>query len=163
MLSWKPQENSGEESCAAQLMPGIVKNRWICKTITSHNSKILSWNIVHKIWSDPETHIKGTVSQDFLLLVFFHESVSPQPRSIPLGSFRFFSKIRGDVRKSRCTTGINNTGGKFCHQFRYLSILVAMTRVANNGNNIRLLRPENKREGKFIYMLTLQPKGDQTK
>jgi hypothetical protein len=23
-----------------------------------------------------------------------------------------FSKIRGDIRKSRCTTGINNTGGK---------------------------------------------------
>jgi hypothetical protein len=38
-------------------------------------------------------------------------------------------KIRGDNRKSRCTTGINDTGGnfatgindtggKFCHQFR---------------------------------------------
>jgi hypothetical protein len=23
-----------------------------------------------------------------------------------------FSKIRGDIRKSRCTTGINDTGGK---------------------------------------------------
>ena len=49
-----------------------------------------------------------------------------------LGSFRIFSKIRGDIRKSRCTTGVvatsspcvvdngdkfatsvNNTGGKF--------------------------------------------------
>jgi hypothetical protein len=27
-----------------------------------------------------------------------------------LGSVRIFSKIRGDIRKSRCTTG---TGGKF--------------------------------------------------
>jgi hypothetical protein len=45
------------------------------------------------------------VSQDFLLLVFFHESVSPQPQSIP--------KICGDIRKSRCTTSINDTGGKF--------------------------------------------------
>jgi hypothetical protein len=25
----------------------------------------------------------------------------------------FFSKIRGDIHKSRCTTGINDTGGKF--------------------------------------------------
>ncbi len=59
---------------------------------------------------------------------FFHESVSPQPQSIPLGPFQIFSKIRGDIRKSRCTTGIdtggkfthgvNDTGGKFCHQFR---------------------------------------------
>ncbi len=32
---------------------------------------------------------------------FFHESVSPQPQSIPLGPFRIFSKIRGDIRKSR--------------------------------------------------------------
>jgi hypothetical protein len=44
---------------------------------------------------------------------FFHESVSPQPKSIPLGPFRIFSKIRGDIRKSRCTTGINDTSGNF--------------------------------------------------
>jgi hypothetical protein len=29
----------------------------------------------------------------------------PQTQSIPLGPFRIFSKIRGDIRKSRCTTG----------------------------------------------------------
>jgi hypothetical protein len=43
---------------------------------------------------------------------FFHESVSPQPQSIPSRPFQIFSKIRGDIRKSRCTTGINDTGGK---------------------------------------------------
>jgi hypothetical protein len=59
---------------------------------------------------------------------FFHESVSPQLQSIPLGPFQIFSKIRGDICKSRCTTsindtsgkfatGINDTDGKFCHQF----------------------------------------------
>ncbi len=37
----------------------------------------------------------------------------PQLQSIPLRPFQIFSKIRGDIRKSRCTTGINNTGGKF--------------------------------------------------
>jgi hypothetical protein len=56
--------------------------------------------------------VKGTVSRDFLIL-FFYESVSPQPQSIPLGPFRIFSKIHGDIRKSRCTTGVNDTGGKF--------------------------------------------------
>ncbi len=44
---------------------------------------------------------------------FFHESVSPQPQSIAFRPFRIFSKIRGDIRESRCTTGINDTGGKF--------------------------------------------------
>jgi hypothetical protein len=43
---------------------------------------------------------------------FFYESVSPKPLSIPLGPFRIFSKIRGDIRSSRLTTGINDTGDK---------------------------------------------------
>jgi hypothetical protein len=46
---------------------------------------------------------------------FFHVSVSPQPQSIPLGPFQIFLKIRGDICLSRCTTGINNTGGKFAN------------------------------------------------
>jgi hypothetical protein len=44
---------------------------------------------------------------------FFYVSVSPQPQNVPLGPFRIFSKIRGDIRKSRCTTGVNDTAGKF--------------------------------------------------
>jgi hypothetical protein len=39
---------------------------------------------------------------------FFYESVSPKPLSIPLGPFRIFSKIRGDIRSSRCTTFVVN-------------------------------------------------------
>jgi hypothetical protein len=53
---------------------------------------------------------KGTVSRDYRLLVF---SVSPKLLSIPLGLFRIFSKIRGDIRSSSCTTGVVHTGGKF--------------------------------------------------
>jgi hypothetical protein len=41
------------------------------------------------------------------------ESVSPQAQSIVLGPFGICSKIRGDIRKSRCTTRINDTGDKF--------------------------------------------------
>ncbi len=44
---------------------------------------------------------------------FFCESVSPRPRSIPLGPFRIFSKIRGDICSSRCTTGVVDTGDKW--------------------------------------------------
>ena len=36
---------------------------------------------------------------------FFHESVSPKPLSVPLGWFRIFSKIRGDIGSSRFATG----------------------------------------------------------
>ncbi len=51
------------------------------------------------------------VPRDLRIKVFFHESVSPKPLSISLGPFRIFSKIRGDIRSSRCTTGVVDTGG----------------------------------------------------
>jgi hypothetical protein len=45
---------------------------------------------------------------------FFRESSFPKPLIIALGSFRIFSKIRGDICKSRCTTAsVFDTGGNF--------------------------------------------------
>ncbi len=55
---------------------------------------------------------KGQCHEIFCFL-FFYESVFTQPQSIKLGPFWIFSKIRRDIRKPKCTTGINNTGGKF--------------------------------------------------
>jgi hypothetical protein len=57
-------------------------------------------------------NIKGQCHEIFCFW-FFYESVSRQPQSIPLGPFQIFLKICGDIRKSRCTTGVNDTGGKF--------------------------------------------------
>jgi hypothetical protein len=51
------------------------------------------------------TPLKGHFNKIFCFW-FFHESVSPQSQSIPLGTFQKFSKIRGDICKSGCTTGI---------------------------------------------------------
>ncbi len=92
---------------------------------------------------------KGT--QDFLLLVFSW----------------FFSWYRRQV-----ATGINETGGKFATGVNDTGVidtggnlqLVSTTLAANNGNNIRLLRPESELEGKNVfYKLALLPKGVQTK
>ncbi len=55
----------------------------------------------------------GTVSRDFRLLIFFMNQFPLKPLSIPIGPFRIFSKIRGDIRSSRCTTGVVDTGGKW--------------------------------------------------
>jgi len=60
-----------------------------------------------------QNRIKGTVSRDFLLLVFLMNQIPPQQQSIPFRPFRIFLKIRGDICELRCTTGINDTGGKF--------------------------------------------------
>ncbi len=49
------------------------------------------------------------MSRNFFLQIFFHESSSPKPLKITLGSFENFWKIR----KLRWTTGINDTCGKF--------------------------------------------------
>jgi hypothetical protein len=43
--------------------------------------------------------LKGQCHEIFVFWSF-HESVSPTPLSIPLGPFRIFSKIRGDIRSS---------------------------------------------------------------
>jgi hypothetical protein len=43
-------------------------------------------------------YLRDSVTR-FFASGFFHESVSPQPQSIPLGPFEFFLKIRGDIRK----------------------------------------------------------------
>jgi hypothetical protein len=52
------------------------------------------------------------VSRDYLLLVFFMNQFPPTPE-YSIKTVLIFSKIRGDIRKSRCTTGINDTSGKF--------------------------------------------------
>ncbi len=49
----------------------------------------------------------------FFASSFFHRSPFPKPLIITLGSFQIFSKICGDILKSRRTTGVNDTGGKF--------------------------------------------------
>jgi hypothetical protein len=56
---------------------------------------------------------------------FFRESSFPKPLIIALGSFRIFSKIRGDICKCRCTTGINDTGGKFATNTAVVSLIPA--------------------------------------
>ena len=48
--------------------------------------------------------LKGECHEIFCFWFFFHESVYPKRLSIPLGLFRFFPKIRGDIRSSRLTT-----------------------------------------------------------
>jgi hypothetical protein len=63
--------------------------------------------VVHKIVSEhaekafkliysAESIERDSVAR-FFASGFFHESVSPQPQSIQLGPFEFFSKIPGDI------------------------------------------------------------------
>ncbi len=66
---------------------------------------------------------------------FFHESSSPKPLKIMLESFKIFTKIRRDIRKSGYTTGINNTCGKFATRVSYTSGKFA-TGVNDNGGKL---------------------------
>ncbi len=61
--------------------------------------------------ADPQHSLKGQCHEIFCIW-FFSWISFPKPLSIPLGPFRIFSKIRGDIRSSRLTTGINDTGDK---------------------------------------------------
>jgi hypothetical protein len=75
--------------------------------------------------------LKGTVSQDLLLqvfFIFFHESSFSKPLKIRLGSFQTFSKnsSQGNLQvkvhhwyqrhRWQICIGINNIGGKFAEE-----------------------------------------------
>ncbi len=85
--------------------------------------------------------LKGTVSQDFLLLVFFMNQFPPYPRVFHLDRFKFFRKfaeifasqgappvsttpvanlppVSTKNTGGKFATGISDTGGKFLHHFR---------------------------------------------
>jgi hypothetical protein len=63
---------------------------------------------------------------------FFHESSSNKPLKIALGSFQIFSKICGDIHKSRSTTGVTDTSGKFATGVNDTGCKIA-TGVNNTG------------------------------
>ncbi len=73
------------------------------------NFQINEFTVYSKEWT--KGTYKGTVPRDFP--GFFHESVSPKPLSIPLGQFQIFPKIHGDIRSTRCTTGVIDTSTKW--------------------------------------------------
>ncbi len=65
---------------------------------------------IPKLWRS-NAIFKGTVSRDFLLQVFFINQFPPAPE-YPIWTVSNFSKIRGDIRRSRLTTGVADTGGQ---------------------------------------------------
>jgi hypothetical protein len=75
-------------------------------------------NIVHALCS-----FVNFVSRDILLQVFFHDSSFPRPWKMTLGWHpNFLCKFAyRDNHKSRCTTGINDTGGKLAALDNYTS------------------------------------------
>jgi hypothetical protein len=50
---------------------------------------------------------------------FFSWIIFPQASNNSIRVFSNFSKIRGDICKSRCTTGINDIGSKFAAGVNY--------------------------------------------
>ncbi len=70
--------------------------------------------VIH-IWHTYSTfkrHLKGQCHEIFCFC-FFSWIISAQPQSITLRPFQIFSKIHGDISKSRCITSFNTTSGKF--------------------------------------------------
>ena len=59
-----------------------------------------------------QAHSKGSLTRDFQLLVFFHESVSPGFLVSQIGNLYFFTKICEDINKQRLITGVNDACNK---------------------------------------------------
>ncbi len=71
-----------------------------------------TWH-VYSVHTHTKTEFKGTVSRNLRLLVFLMNQFSPSPWLYHYGRFDFFFLIRGDIHSSRCTTSVNDTGGKW--------------------------------------------------
>ncbi len=89
-----------------------VVNNWFCRMVSLFYKPEYS----HLFFSCRRffalLYLKGQYHEIFCFW-FFYESVSPQPQSIPLGPFQIFSKSHADIRSSRLTTGVADTGGKW--------------------------------------------------
>jgi hypothetical protein len=59
----------------------------------------------------PDKNVKGTAPRDFQLQVFYMISF-PQAPDYTIRAISIL-KIRRDIRSSRCTTGVVDTGGKW--------------------------------------------------
>ncbi len=85
---------------------------WIY-SLLSPSLHIYIWALVTYSISPALWVLKPSVTR-FFASGCFHESSSPKPPKITLGSLRNFSKIRGNIHKWRCITGINDT----CHRYQ---------------------------------------------
>ncbi len=97
-------------SSASNLKKNLLNAITICRGL-SHPTRSLS-RIVCRGLEDPKGS-KRTLRPDFQINTrhrIFLKPMSPQDKR--KGPFRFFSKICGDIRGSRCTTGVVDTGGK---------------------------------------------------
>jgi len=77
--------------------------------------------------------LKGTVSRDFLLLVFFMNQFPPSPRVLHLDRFEFFRKF-AEIFANQGAPPVSTTPVANLPP-------VSTTPVANNGSNIRLQIP----------------------
>ncbi len=66
-----------------------------------------------------KTVLKGTVSRDFLPLVFFFKQLLLAPVDKPSNDFDFF-RIFGDIRLFQCFAGVNDTGQWHFYCFKEL-------------------------------------------
>jgi hypothetical protein len=67
----------------------------------------------------------------------------------------FFSKIRGDIRKSSCTTVINDTGGKFATGAISFSNSCSFTLILNSNQPIFNLFGVSKLKSTEMYIYFL--------
>ncbi len=88
-----------------------------------HNSVVITWlyraHCLKCTCYIENLSLKGQCHENFNFRFFHAYQFPPKPVKIALRSFHIFSKIRGDICKSRCTIGFNDTGGKFAAGVKY--------------------------------------------
>ena len=109
-----------------------------------------------------EIKVKGTVSRDFLLMVFFLNHFPPSPRVFHLDRFEFFQKFT-EIFASQGAPPVANLPPVSATPVANFSTIFAS--VIDTGGKFAagVNDTGGKGKGKNLYMLTLLPKGVQTK
>ncbi len=88
------------------------------RILASKFAKIWHEICIVPTWGDTIPSEWDSVTRFCCFWFFSWISFPPAPEYC-IRTFQIFSKSRRDICKSRCTTGINDTSGKFFHQFPY--------------------------------------------
>ncbi len=110
---WRLYKGNGETQFS------LWKSRLKCyRPCSAYDKGAMNFLLRHPNWAklaikNKEALLKGQCHEIFCFRLFPWITFPQAPDTvITLGSFWIFSKIRGDIRKSRCTTGVNDKGGK---------------------------------------------------
>jgi hypothetical protein len=98
--------------------------------------------------------IKGSLGRDFQLQVFCVNQFPKTPEYNLEGNFKFFTKIRGDIRKQRLITGVTVMSTFRCRHTRQVDIVVSVSSPVSWNTGLGQITGVNNTSNNFSLVTT---------